>query len=365
MNPIPPPSLSNTNDIHPPIPPSSSSTSTQDIQSLTETARENLKSIFSSTTCYDLMQVSSKGLVFETTIPFQLAFFALIEHDTDVASLWDPEYRKFIGLMTLEDYITALRICAIRGLDPMELTTKTMHDMLISAPFLFKNNGFYAIDAEDSIISLCELLINKNREFVPIIDSETGSLVSILSPCDVLHLLDQISKLNEEYFSLPLNKLHIGTYNNLYIEETTTHINEILENLNKKNLSSCPIIDKTTKKIIGLYHKSNISFIIKASDPNQMITNLKTFKAYDSIIFNEELYHNGDLLSSSQGLIIVKHDELLSEIIRKMLLQRSYRAIIIDPSLGSGPSSAPESDQIIAIISFKDIIKFFINELKN
>ena len=41
--------------------------------------------VFSNTTCYDLMQASSKGTVFETTIPFQLAFFALIEHGNRIA----------------------------------------------------------------------------------------------------------------------------------------------------------------------------------------------------------------------------------------------------------------------------------------
>lgn len=30
--------------------------------------------------------------------------------DTDVAPLWDPERRQFVGLMTVEDYIQALRV---------------------------------------------------------------------------------------------------------------------------------------------------------------------------------------------------------------------------------------------------------------
>ena len=30
--------------------------------------------------------------------------------DTDVAPLWDPERRQFVGLMTVGDYIQALRV---------------------------------------------------------------------------------------------------------------------------------------------------------------------------------------------------------------------------------------------------------------
>ena len=42
--------------------------------------KEAVQKIFSSTYCYDLMQSSSKVVVFETIIPFQLAFYALVEH---------------------------------------------------------------------------------------------------------------------------------------------------------------------------------------------------------------------------------------------------------------------------------------------
>jgi hypothetical protein len=42
--------------------------------------KESIQRIFSSTHCYDLMQNSIKVVVFETQIPFQLAFYALVEH---------------------------------------------------------------------------------------------------------------------------------------------------------------------------------------------------------------------------------------------------------------------------------------------
>jgi hypothetical protein len=50
-------------------------------------AKAAIQSIFSSTKCYDLMAVSSKAVVFEAGIPFQLAFYALIEHGALVVAL--------------------------------------------------------------------------------------------------------------------------------------------------------------------------------------------------------------------------------------------------------------------------------------
>ena len=49
--------------------------------------KEAIQSIFTSTHCYDLMQNSTKVVVFETQIPFQLAFYALVEHGESLSSL--------------------------------------------------------------------------------------------------------------------------------------------------------------------------------------------------------------------------------------------------------------------------------------
>ena len=48
---------------------------------------EAVQNIFTTTHCYDLMQSSTKVVVFEAIIPFQLAFYALVEHGNEY---YDP-----------------------------------------------------------------------------------------------------------------------------------------------------------------------------------------------------------------------------------------------------------------------------------
>ena len=43
-------------------------------------AKEAVQSLLTSTACYELMELSAKAVVFETSIAFQLAFYALVEH---------------------------------------------------------------------------------------------------------------------------------------------------------------------------------------------------------------------------------------------------------------------------------------------
>ena len=85
-----------------------------------------VQSIFSGVTCYQLLANSNKAIVFETSIPFQLAFFALVEHDTDVAPLWDPARRQFVGLMTISDYVQALQVCRRQGISMLDLSTRSI-----------------------------------------------------------------------------------------------------------------------------------------------------------------------------------------------------------------------------------------------
>ena len=48
-------------------------------------------------------------MVFETNIPIQLAFYALLEHESAAAPLWDSTRREFVGLMTITDFVDILR----------------------------------------------------------------------------------------------------------------------------------------------------------------------------------------------------------------------------------------------------------------
>lgn len=342
----------------------------------------------SATSCYELMQASSKGLVFETTIPFQLSFFALIEHDTDVAPLWDPELRSFVGLMTAQDYINAIRICKNKGINPMEITTKTISDILISAPVFFKNNGFQPIDAEDSLLQLALHFLRTKYDYVPVIDPENGNLISILGPLDILHFFHYIAKLNESLFQVPIeNIVNLGTYQNIIVANKNTSINELLELMDYYDLSAIPIVDvpldtppATTapisfantdssnpitspngnsgylyqSRLIGCYHKSDVSFIMRAQDSSQIINNLKNYRVEESLYLKDQLLQSGEIVTNFQALITYKRQDTLTNVFNLMVINRTHRAIIID-----------DNGFVRGVISFRDILKFFLNGIMN
>lgn len=307
-----------------------------------------VQSIFNVTKCYDLMQNSSKGTVFETTIPFQLAFFALIEHDTDLAPLWDPERRTFVGIMTVSDYIQSLRFWRKNNLKTSDLTSQTLASMLQSAPFLFRHTGFVGIDAEDTVLQMFTLLTRTGNDYVPVIDAENGNLVSLLGFLDIVHLLNQAGKQHREIFSITLQDSNIGTYRDVLTAPKTAKLTDVLDALEQRNVSGVPVLDEN-QRVIGFYHRSDVSFIIKANDPDAVIYNLGAFVLEQSLSLREQLLKSGEIMSSFQGLVLVHPEDSLSSVLNAMVMGRSCRVVVVDPD-----------QHCLGIVSIKDIVKHFL-----
>jgi CBS domain-containing protein len=120
--------------------------------------------------------------------------------------------------------------------------------------------------------------------------------------------------------------------------------------LEAQNISSLPIVDDTGK-VIDTYHKSDVSFVIKAADTDEMIANLGSFRVEECIHLREQLLHSGEVMSAFQGLVVCRPDYPLSQIVRAMLIARSTKAVVVD-----------EAHRCIGIVSVKDICRYYLSD---
>ena len=60
-------------------------------------------------TCYDLMPKSYKLVVFDTQLAVKKAFYALVYNGVRAAPVWDTKRQKFIGMLTITDFILILQ----------------------------------------------------------------------------------------------------------------------------------------------------------------------------------------------------------------------------------------------------------------
>jgi hypothetical protein len=61
-------------------------------------------------TCYDLIPTSAKLVVFDTQLLVKKAFFALVYNGVRAAPLWNSESQKFVGMLTITDFIRILQM---------------------------------------------------------------------------------------------------------------------------------------------------------------------------------------------------------------------------------------------------------------
>jgi hypothetical protein len=60
--------------------------------------------------CYDLVPTSAKLVVFDTQLLVKKAFYALVYNGVRAAPLWDSEQQKFVGMLTITDFIKILKM---------------------------------------------------------------------------------------------------------------------------------------------------------------------------------------------------------------------------------------------------------------
>jgi CBS domain-containing protein len=264
--------------------------------------------------------------------------------------------RSFVGLMTIYDYIKAIRTCCRKSIPLNEITSKTISEILISAPLLFKNNSFQAIEAEDSVLQLCLLFMKNKYDYIPVIDPDNGNLISILGPLDVLHLLNYIAKSNESVFQISLEQLGIGTFQTpLVTANKSMVINDVLELIDYHQISSVPIVDEMNNhRLIGLYHKNDVTFIMKSSDPEQILFQLNHLRVEESLAMREQLLQSGDIMTNSQSLITCQRNDTIANVFNLMVLNRTNRIIIVD-----------EVMRCVGIVSFRDILRYFFENFYN
>jgi CBS domain-containing protein len=142
-------------------------------------------------TLYDVMRTSGKVVVFDTNIPIQLAFYALLEHDLPSAPLWDSANRRFVGLMSVTDFIDILRHYHRRGIPMDELSARTISEVMSDTEGgrPLQHSVFLGTLVTTDIYTAVKTMAANKHRFLPMIPPGESRVLSILSYHDVLRFL--------------------------------------------------------------------------------------------------------------------------------------------------------------------------------
>jgi 5'-AMP-activated protein kinase regulatory gamma subunit len=285
-------------------------------QVVRQAGRQAIRQFLEQHNCYSVLRASGKVVVFDVRIPIQLAFYALVEHDMQAAPLWDSVTCQFAGLLTVTDFIDILRHYKAAGKDVSALAVSSIAHVLsegtstqqhvvsagVTADSKSNNNGtteaaaqspatqaqqqtlqlvqpfkpeFNGADSSCTLAQACQQLLKSRQDFLPVVFAEDMRCLACITYTNILEHLVLHFREQRRLFDDSLMDLGIGTYGtNLVACYPTQTLAKALELMQEHSLSALPVLDPETGKIVGVYSRSDITFLTKATDAEDAVRNL-------------------------------------------------------------------------------------------
>lgn len=323
---------------------------------------------------FSVLRASGKVVVFDTRIPIQLAFYALVEHDMQAAPLWEESMCQFVGLLTVSDFIDILRYYRRTTADVSALATRSIGDIL-NDPIIKDtvlggrhHDSFAGADSGTSLKQACKQLHENNLDFLPIIMPEDMRVLACITYTNILEHLVTHFREQRRLFDDSIYDLRIGTYNEKLITVAPHQtLAEALDLMHKHNLSALPVVDTNENnidapdpgaaiggsssspegrrgRIVGVYSRSDITFLTKATDAEDAVSNL-------DLTLREVIAQQRTDVTTPDALHTVSMDYTLQSIFEYFAQLRFNRLFIID-----------DQENVVGVVSARDLVAYFLDD---
>uniref|UniRef100_A0A3P8S249 Protein kinase, AMP-activated, gamma 3a non-catalytic subunit n=1 Tax=Amphiprion percula TaxID=161767 RepID=A0A3P8S249_AMPPE len=281
--------------------------------------------------CYDAIPTSCKLVIFDTTLQVKKAFFALVANGLRAAPLWDSKLQRFVGMLTITDFINILHcyykspMVQMYELESHKIETwrgdsVKMHSSVISPPSsLF-----------DAIYSLLRYKIHR----LPVIDPESGNVLHILTHKRILKFLHIFVIPKPAFLQKQIQELRIGTFRNIATVQQTASLYDALSIFVERRVSALPVVDEQGK-VVALYSRFDV-------------INLAAQKTYNNLDMSmQEAVRRRTCYV--EGVIKCYSDETLETIICRIVTAEVHRLVLVD-----------RSDVVKGIISLSDLLQAMV-----
>ncbi|KAJ8737587.1 hypothetical protein PYW08_000182 [Mythimna loreyi] len=285
--------------------------------------------------CYDLIPTSAKLVVFDTQLLVKKAFFALVNNGVRAAPLWDSRRQRFVGMLTITDFIKILQMyytspnVAMEELEEHRLET-WRHVLQGSVVPLV------SIGPDSSLFDAIRMLITNRIHRLPVIEPETGNVLYILTHKRILRFLFlYINDLPKpSYLQNKLRDLRIGTLNDIETATEDTSIIDALRKFVNRRVSALPLVD-AEGRLKDIYAKFDVINLAAEKTYNDLDVTLKTA--------NE---HRNEWFEGVQKCTL---DETLFDVMERIVRAEVHRLVVVD-----------ENDKVIGIISLSDLLMYLV-----
>ncbi|XP_026220147.1 5'-AMP-activated protein kinase subunit gamma-1 isoform X2 [Anabas testudineus] len=304
--------------------------------------------------CYDAIPVSCKLVIFDTTLQVKKAFFALVANGLRAAPLWDSKSQRFVGMLTITDFINILHCyykspmvsvchCFKHGSHQLFDTTRLhykvqMYELESHKIETWRGDSFQNVYLQYSNRVLISISPDARYKIhrLPIIDPESGNVLHILTHKRILKFLHIFGKTvpKPAFIQRPIQELGIGTFRNIATVQQTASLFDALSIFVERRVSALPVLDEQGK-VVALYSRFDV-------------INLAAQKTYNNLdmTMQEAIRRRKCFV---EGVIKCYPDETLETIIDRIVKAEVHRLVLVD-----------RADVVKGIISLSDLLQAMV-----
>jgi len=283
---------------------------------------------------YDLIPTSAKLVVFDTELLVKKAFFALVYNGVRAAPLWDSSKQRFVGMLTITDFI---RILQMNYKSPtLEMEELEEHKLSTWRDVLNDVKDLIYILPDASLYDAIKTLIHNKIHRLPVIDEKNGNVLYILTHKRILRFLFLyiLDMPQAKFLQKSIIELNIGTYLGVEVAYEETPIIEALHSFVNKRVSALPIVDKEGR-LVDIYAKFDV-------------INLAAEKTYSNldITLKEANKHRNEWF---EGVHKCRQDESLFAVMERIVKAEVHRLVVVN-----------DENKVVGVISLSDILNYLV-----
>jgi len=265
------------------------------------------------------------------------------------APLWDPNLCQFVGLLKVTDFLDILRHCKKTNSNVASLTTRSIADIFQDASVqqaVGTGFQFWSADSSTTLKQACKLLHEKQMEFLPIVMPEDMRVLACITYTNVLEHLVTHFREQRRLFDDTIYDLRIGTYHDRLVTVSPTQtLSQALELMHAHNLGALPVVDPETHKILGVYSRSDITFLTRATDAEDAVANL-------DLQLQDILRQQRTDVTTPDALHTCSTTHTLQAIFEYFAQLRFNRLYVVNTN---------ENDRLVGVVSARDLVAYFLS----
>lgn len=298
-----------------------------------------IREFLKSKTSFDVLPVSYRLIVFDTSLLVKRALNVLLQNSIVSAPLWNSKASKFAGLLTASDFLNVVHYAATHPDQSTNLSNTLTLDGLAD---ICSMSGSSASDTCSiypfrSLYDACVKMIHSSARRIPLIDRDEETqreiVVSVLTQYRILKFVSMNCR-ETRFLLQPLHDLNIGTTTNLCHARLNTSISDVIDLLIQHHISSVPILDDDNK-LINVYEAVDVLSLIKGGVYADL-----------TLTVGEALLRRSD---DFEGVYTCTLNDSLFVVLETIRKSRLHRLFVLD-----------DDSKLLGVMTLGDILKYIL-----